>query len=122
MKTTAVKYCVGEDVLNGFYQFRFYYYGFYQFRFYYNEILNTLFGILYLDYLLFGILLYPTSFTVFHWFHSLPIYYGFPSVLRTINHFLFDPEDVQQDDLALPSTSRMLSQFPREQVLILSLV
>jgi hypothetical protein len=40
-----------------------------------------------LDYLLFGILSYPTSFTVFHWFHSLPIYYGFPSVLRRMNHF-----------------------------------
>jgi hypothetical protein len=27
---------------------------------------------------------------VFHWFHLLPIYYRFPSVLRRINHFLIN--------------------------------
>src|SRR6266498_5552311 len=36
----------------------------------------------YLEWLLFGILLYSTGFTKFHWFHSLPIYYRIPSVLR----------------------------------------
>jgi hypothetical protein len=43
--------------------------GFYQFRFYYYEIPNTLFGILYLDYLLFRILLYPTGFT--HYLYTM---------------------------------------------------
>src|SRR6266536_385944 len=43
----------------------------------------------YLEWLLFGILSYSTSFTQFHWFHSLPIYYRLPCVLRTINHFSF---------------------------------
>src|SRR6266536_137200 len=72
-------------VLNGDYQFRFPCY----------KIPNTLFGILiiwnacYLECLVFGILSYSTSFTKFHWFHSLPIYYRFLSVLRTINHFSF---------------------------------
>ena len=69
--------------------------GNYQFRFHCYKIPNTLFGILiiwnacYLECLVFGILSYSTSFTKFHWFHSLPIYYRFPSVLRTINHFSF---------------------------------
>src|SRR6266536_3238276 len=45
----------------------------------------------YLECLVFGILPYSTSFTMFHRFHSLPIYYRVSSVLRTINHFSFHP-------------------------------
>jgi len=66
-------------------------------RFHCYKIPNTLFRILiiwnacYLECLVFGILSYSTSFTKFRWFHSLPIYYGFPSILRTINHFSFHP-------------------------------
>jgi len=52
------------------------------------SLLQDLFGTLtiwntsYLEWLLFGILSYSTGFSKFHWFHSLPIYYRIPSVLR----------------------------------------
>src|SRR6266536_1312179 len=57
-------------------------------RFHCYKIPNTLFGILtiwntcYLEWLLFGILLYSIGFTIIQWFHSLPIYYKINTVLR----------------------------------------